>query len=316
MRRLVFGLGGLQVLVTTALLAGIVAAAGQQPAQAIILGASLSLSSTAIVLELLSNQERLTSKRRPRQLFRAAGAGPRRHPDPDVRFAPAGGHRRLGARSLRHGAAAGRDRACRDRCFRPRADAAAVPAGGDDALARSVHRRRAVRDRRRRRDRQPGRPVDGARRLRRRAACWPKPNTARRSRPPSSRSRGCCSAFSFSPSAWRSTSARLLREPLLIAARCRRPDRGQGAAARSGSARLFRLPWPVAVETGLLLGPGGEFAFVGIGMAAAARLIDPRRRELHAGGHGHHDGADAAAVVFGPALRRAAARRPACRPPN
>ena len=53
MRRLVFGLGGLQVLVTTALLAGIAAYAGSTPSEAIILGASLSLSSTAIVLELL-----------------------------------------------------------------------------------------------------------------------------------------------------------------------------------------------------------------------------------------------------------------------
>src|SRR5580693_6931199 len=43
-----------------------------------------------------------------------------------------------------------------------------------------------------------------------------------------------------------------------------------------GLGRFFRLPWPVAVETGLLLGPGGEFAFVGIGLAAAASLIEPR----------------------------------------
>ncbi len=59
MRRLVFGMGGLQVLVTTTLLAGIATYAGGNPSEAIILGASLSLSSTAIVLELLSNQGRL-----------------------------------------------------------------------------------------------------------------------------------------------------------------------------------------------------------------------------------------------------------------
>ncbi len=59
MRRLVFGLGGLQVLVTGTLLAAIAIEAGQTPTNAVILGASLSLSSTAIVLELLSNQERL-----------------------------------------------------------------------------------------------------------------------------------------------------------------------------------------------------------------------------------------------------------------
>ncbi|WP_424361844.1 cation:proton antiporter [Methylocystis parvus] len=38
-------------------------------------------------------------------------------------------------------------------------------------------------------------------------------------------------------------------------------------------ARAFRLPWHVAIETGLLLGPGGEFAFVGVGMAASMGLL-------------------------------------------
>ncbi|MGB6657630.1 MAG: cation:proton antiporter [Xanthobacteraceae bacterium] len=61
MRRLVFRLGGLQVVVTTALLAAAADHAGLSHSEAIILGACLSLSSTAIVLELLSNQERLTS---------------------------------------------------------------------------------------------------------------------------------------------------------------------------------------------------------------------------------------------------------------
>lgn len=41
-----------------------------------------------------------------------------------------------------------------------------------------------------------------------------------------------------------------------------------------GLARLFGLSWPASVEVGLLLGPGGEFAFVGISMAAASGLID------------------------------------------
>lgn len=40
-----------------------------------------------------------------------------------------------------------------------------------------------------------------------------------------------------------------------------------------GLARLFQVPWPAAVETGLLLGPGGEFAFVGIGMASAVGVV-------------------------------------------
>jgi monovalent cation:H+ antiporter-2, CPA2 family len=61
MRRLVFGLGGLQVLTAAAILAAVAFRSGQTLPNAIVIGASLSLSSTAIVLELLSNQERLTS---------------------------------------------------------------------------------------------------------------------------------------------------------------------------------------------------------------------------------------------------------------
>jgi monovalent cation:H+ antiporter-2, CPA2 family len=61
MRRLVLGLGGLQVLLTSAVIAGAVLVLSRSPSEAIVLGSSLSLSSTAIVLELLSNQERLTT---------------------------------------------------------------------------------------------------------------------------------------------------------------------------------------------------------------------------------------------------------------
>ena len=39
--------------------------------------------------------------------------------------------------------------------------------------------------------------------------------------------------------------------------------------------RIGGLPWPRAVEGGLLLGQGGEFAFIVIGHAVAARLLDP-----------------------------------------
>jgi len=46
------------------------------------------------------------------------------------------------------------------------------------------------------------------------------------------------------------------------------------AAIVVGLARLFQIPWLPAIETGLLLGPGGEFAFVGIGLAAALGVLD------------------------------------------
>ncbi len=42
------------------------------------------------------------------------------------------------------------------------------------------------------------------------------------------------------------------------------------------AAKTFRVSWPAAVETALLLGPGGEFAFVGIGLAASLGLIEGR----------------------------------------
>ena len=61
MRRLVFGLGTLQVVLTSAVIGYIAAMLGQDPPAAIVLGTSLSLSSTAIVLELLSSHGRLSS---------------------------------------------------------------------------------------------------------------------------------------------------------------------------------------------------------------------------------------------------------------
>jgi CPA2 family monovalent cation:H+ antiporter-2 len=40
--------------------------------------------------------------------------------------------------------------------------------------------------------------------------------------------------------------------------------------------RLFGVPWAASVETSLLLAPGGEFAFIGIGLATQFGLVDPR----------------------------------------
>jgi len=61
MRRLVFGMGGLQMLATSAIVCGVAILTGQGSDAAVILGASLALSSTAIVLELLSSEGRLTT---------------------------------------------------------------------------------------------------------------------------------------------------------------------------------------------------------------------------------------------------------------
>ena len=61
MRRLVFGLGGLQVVLTAAALTGIGVAVGLSAEAALILGLSLALSSTAVVLDVLSAHRRLNT---------------------------------------------------------------------------------------------------------------------------------------------------------------------------------------------------------------------------------------------------------------
>jgi monovalent cation:H+ antiporter-2, CPA2 family len=61
MRRLVFGLGGSQVLVSAALIGLIAYGLGQRPVTAIVIGAALCLSSTAVVIELLASQKRLST---------------------------------------------------------------------------------------------------------------------------------------------------------------------------------------------------------------------------------------------------------------
>jgi monovalent cation:H+ antiporter-2, CPA2 family len=62
MRKLVFGLGGLQVLVSTLALALGAAWLGYSTQQAIIIGMALALSSTAIIIQLFSDEKRLGSQ--------------------------------------------------------------------------------------------------------------------------------------------------------------------------------------------------------------------------------------------------------------
>ncbi len=58
MRRLVFGLGTLQIVVSTLIIGGIAFAFGNQPSAALVLGAGLALSSTAMVMQILTEQHR------------------------------------------------------------------------------------------------------------------------------------------------------------------------------------------------------------------------------------------------------------------
>lgn len=63
MRRLVFGVGAGQMLLTTAVFAAFAMAMGQTVTTAIIIGAMLALSSTAIVIKTIDEQGRLNTKR-------------------------------------------------------------------------------------------------------------------------------------------------------------------------------------------------------------------------------------------------------------
>ncbi|MGL4395548.1 MAG: cation:proton antiporter [Hyphomicrobium sp.] len=61
MRRMVFGLGAAQVALSSTAIAAITYAFGVPPIPALVIGAALSLSSTAIVIEHLSDQKRLAT---------------------------------------------------------------------------------------------------------------------------------------------------------------------------------------------------------------------------------------------------------------
>jgi len=61
MRRLVFGLGSLQIALSTAVLASAVILLGHGRISAVVIGLALAMSSTAVVLQVLSEEKRLTT---------------------------------------------------------------------------------------------------------------------------------------------------------------------------------------------------------------------------------------------------------------
>jgi K+:H+ antiporter len=61
MRRLVFGLGCLQVVLCAAVLTGIVIGLGQDRITALVIGLALAMSSTAVVIQVLSEEKRLNT---------------------------------------------------------------------------------------------------------------------------------------------------------------------------------------------------------------------------------------------------------------
>ncbi len=274
MRRLVFGLGGLQVLVTTALLAGGAVYAGWNLSEAIILGACLSLSSTAIVLELLSKQERLTTN-----VGRASFAVLLLQ---DLAIIPL-----LMFISLLAAGPGGSVLASLGRAVLQAAIALAVIVVFGRVLLRPLFRLVAST---RSRDlfiatalfiiiaagviaNQAGLSMAlGAFVAGRLLAETEYRKAIEATIEPF---KGLLLGIFFFTVGMDIDARELLREPVLLAASV------IGLIALKsllivGLAKLFRLSWPVAVEMGLLLGPGGEFAFVGIGMAADFRLIDAR----------------------------------------
>jgi CPA2 family monovalent cation:H+ antiporter-2 len=273
MRRLVGGLGGLQILVTTVLLAGFAVYLGKTPSEAVILGASLSLSSTAIVLELLSKQERLkTGVGRtsfavllaqdlaviPLLIFIALlAAGPQAPVLGSVGRAVAQAVVALSViilfgrfllRPLFRMVASTRSRDLFIATVLFVIIAAGVitnQAGMSMALGAFVaglllaetEYRRAIEA-----------TIDPF--------------------------KGLLLGIFFFTVGMNIDVRELLREPLALAGGV------IGLIALKSVvivilAKLFRASWPVAVEMGLLLGAGGEFAFVSLVMAAASHLIDP-----------------------------------------
>ena len=107
MRRLVFGLGTLQVAISAVIIGLIAAMYGARAGAAVLIGLSLALSSTAVVIEVLSRGGRLEQRHGPHVVRHPAPAGfgrrpaavPRQHPRSRERRQPA---RRPGA-SLRPG---------------------------------------------------------------------------------------------------------------------------------------------------------------------------------------------------------------------
>ncbi len=274
MRRLVIGLGGSQVLLTSALIAGAAMAVGKSPPEAIVLGASLSLSSTAIVLELLSNQERLTTGvgRASFSVLLAQDLAV----IPILLFvsilASQSGQSVLAslATALLQAAMALTIIVAFGRVLlRPMFRVVAMARSNELFIAAVLFvivAAGVIADR-----------AGMSMALGAFVAGLLLAETEYRKAIESTVApfKGLLLGIFFFTVGMNIDFRDLVREPLWIAGGV------VGLIALkslllTGLGRLFRLSWPVAAETGLLLGPGGEFAFVGIGMAAAAGLMEAR----------------------------------------
>jgi len=274
MRRLVLGLGGLQILLTASAIAGLAALAGLPASTAIVIGTSVSLSSTAIVLEVLSQQGRLASSA-GRASFAVLLAQ-------DIAVVPilmfisiaggeAGGSVLLSLlRALLQAAAAIAailviGRLAARPLFRmvgaARSTEIFIAAVlfvivGSGVIAHAAGLSMAL-----------GAFVAGL--------LLAETEYAKAIEATGEPFKGLLLGVFFFTVGMAIDFREVAREPLLLAA-CVVGLILVKAVVLTLLGRLFRLSWPSAIETGLLLGPGGEFAFVGLGMAAGLHVITPR----------------------------------------
>jgi len=273
MRRLVLGLGGLQIVVSAAAIGAIAALSGQTAAVAILLGALLALSSTAIVLQVLSEQGRMTSSS-GRASFAVLLAQ-------DLAVIPilmfvsilganTGGSvaESIGTALLQAVAALAIIVAVARSLLRPLLRLVAATQSNDlfiavilfiivatGVIAALAGLSMAL-----------GAFVAGLllseTEFRKAIEATIEPF------------KGLLLGLFFFTIGMSIDAREVIREPILLFGSV------VGLVALKalvliGLARFYRMSWPVAVEIGLLLGPGGEFAFVGIGLALSLGLMPP-----------------------------------------
>jgi monovalent cation:H+ antiporter-2, CPA2 family len=273
LRRLVFGLGGLQIGLTTVALSLATLWLGQPPAAALVIGACLALSSTAIVMELLSAQRRLLTTT-GRTSFAVLLAQ-------DLAVVPLlllvsalGGHAEgsiwrgvglaLGEAVLAVAVIVLVGRLVLRPLFRLAAGtdnpeffmaATLLVAVGSGVIAAYAGLSMAL-----------GAFIAGLllaeTEYRRAVEAMIDPF------------RGLLLGVFFFSVGMHIDLAFIWQHPLLVAAGVSGMMLAKWALA-TPLCRLWGLSWPASVEAGLLLAPGGEFAFIGIGLAAALDLIAP-----------------------------------------
>ena len=271
MRRLVFGLGSLQIMLSTAVIGGIAVMLGAAPAVSIILGACLALSSTAIVVEVLSNQGRLatTAGRASFSVLLAQdlavvpilvfvsilGSGTSSSLVTSLALA-------LLNVSIAVGAIIVVGRLFLRPLFRLVASAGInelfVAAAlfviiGTGVIAAMAGMSMAI-----------GAFVAGL--------LLAETEFRKAIETTIGPFKGLLLGLFFLTMGMNLDVRELLHQPWLLSASVIGLI-GVKSILLTGLARVFRLPWSAAIETGLLLGPGGEFAFVGIAMASALGLI-------------------------------------------